>query len=259
MTNILANWNQIQQFAREYGLPSNQRRAIVREYLQAKIISVLYSQKISQKMFFVGGTGLRLLYGLDRFSEDLDFDVPEISEKGIGNLLDYTANILQKENFECVYYKNKTKVKTYFELRFSKILNELEVTDNKDENLVIKFDFESFWKGQTPENKLFKRYGVIASAVTKTLGQFVVQKLVAYLSRKETLARDLYDLVWLAAQNAKPDEKFAKMNGYKVADLISKAKEKFKKEHIEFLEKRLAKYLLNFSSQGKIRFFEGLY
>lgn len=259
MTNILVNWDQILKFSREYGLPQDQKRAIVREFLQAKIISVLYSQKISGKLFFVGGTSLRLLSGLDRFSEDLDFDAPDVKEKEIENLLDFTANILRKENFECVYYKNHTKIKDFFELRFSKILNELEISGNKAENLVIKFDFESVWKRQKPENILFKRYGVIASVVTKTLDQFVIEKLVAYLNRKQTLARDLYDLVWLAAQGAQPDKEFALANGYKVDELVTASKEKFVKENLGLLEKSLGKFLLNPSSQGKIGFFDKLY
>lgn len=259
MTNILANWEQILKFAREYGLSADQKRAIVREFLQAKIISVLYSQKVSKNIYFVGGTALRLMYGLDRFSEDLDFDAPKVKEKEIENLLDFTAGVLRKENFECIYYKNKTVVKNYFELRFSNILNELDTSEHKAENLVIKFDFESFWKEQKQENVLFKRYGFIAGVVTKTLDQFVVEKLVAYLNRKETLARDLYDLVWLAGQGAVADNVFALANGYETAKIIGMAKSRFAKEDIGGLEKRLSKFLLNESSQGKISFFDKLY
>lgn len=259
MTNILANWEQILTFAREYGLPADQKRAIVREFLQAKILSVLYSQKISEKLFFVGGTSLRLLYGLDRFSEDLDFDAPDITKTEIENLLDFVTDVLKKENFEVVLYKNHTSSKNYYELRFPKLLFELGVSNNLAENLSIKFDFESFWKGQKNERVLFKRYGVIANIVTKTLDQFVVEKLVAYLNRKQTLARDLYDLVWLAVQGAKLDKEFALINGYKGDNLVNKAKKKFIGEDLKFLEKRLAKFLLNPSSVGKITFFDKLY
>lgn len=252
MTNLFANWDQILKFAKEYGLPADQSRAIIREYLQAKIISLVYSQKSSRRLFFVGGTSLRLLYGLDRFSEDLDFDSPNLDSKEIKNLLTFAAQSLERENFNLDFYENQTSQKNYYEFRFHNLSGD-------EEKLVIKFDFESFWKKQTVETVTFNRYGFLANVTTKTLGQFVVEKLVAYLNRKETLARDLYDLVWLASQNAEADGQFAKFNGFEVEDLINKAKLKFEAENVESLEARLDKFLLNPTSQGKISFFDKLY
>ncbi len=46
---------------------------IYREYLQILFLKYFYRQKESQKIYFKGGTGIRLLYGSFRFSEDLDF------------------------------------------------------------------------------------------------------------------------------------------------------------------------------------------
>jgi predicted nucleotidyltransferase component of viral defense system len=55
-------------------IPENKPQALIREYLQTKIIYYLYQQKESKKLSFIGGTSLRLFRDLDRFSEDLDFD-----------------------------------------------------------------------------------------------------------------------------------------------------------------------------------------
>ena len=49
------------------------RFTVIREYLQIVFLSNLYSQKETDKIFFKGGTALRLLYNSFRFSEDLDF------------------------------------------------------------------------------------------------------------------------------------------------------------------------------------------
>ena len=46
---------------------------VKREFLQHLFLSVLYRQPFSEKMFFKGGTALRVVFGSPRFSEDLDF------------------------------------------------------------------------------------------------------------------------------------------------------------------------------------------
>lgn len=47
----------------------------LREGLQELILSALSRNGFSDKAVFHGGTCLRILYGLDRFSEDLDFSL----------------------------------------------------------------------------------------------------------------------------------------------------------------------------------------
>ena len=45
----------------------------VREILQQTALLGLARHRFFEKAAFYGGTALRILYGLDRFSEDLDF------------------------------------------------------------------------------------------------------------------------------------------------------------------------------------------
>ena len=47
----------------------------LREILQEIALLGLWRSKFFEKAAFYGGTSLRLLYGLDRFSEDLDFSL----------------------------------------------------------------------------------------------------------------------------------------------------------------------------------------
>lgn len=48
---------------------------IVREYFQHIFLGELYKLPGAEKMFFKGGTALRIIYGSPRFSEDLDFSL----------------------------------------------------------------------------------------------------------------------------------------------------------------------------------------
>lgn len=50
-----------------------QAALLVREYLQARILEALQRAGAFERWAFVGGTAVRFLYGIPRFSEDLDF------------------------------------------------------------------------------------------------------------------------------------------------------------------------------------------
>ena len=59
----------------------------LREVMQEIALLGLWRSKFFEKAAFYGGTALRVLYGLDRFSEDLDFS---LLEKGLSfDLADY--------------------------------------------------------------------------------------------------------------------------------------------------------------------------
>ncbi|MDP3994720.1 MAG: nucleotidyl transferase AbiEii/AbiGii toxin family protein [bacterium] len=236
MNNTIANFDEILQQAQGYGLPPEKKRAILREYLQTKILSLIYRENISKNLFFVGGTALRILRGLDRFSEDLDFDSVGITPHQIQKLVKTVMRRLQQEDIAVELYQNITTKKYYYELRFPGLLAQLNLSSNAGEKLMIKLDIESFWRGQKRETVFVNRYGFLATIVTKTREQMVVEKLAAYLGRNETQPRDLYDLVWLLSHGTKPDLNFAQKN-HLPANLLEKARKKFVRER-----KSLSKY-----------------
>ena len=51
------------------------KRSVAREYLQARILQSLQSSGVFVRWAFLGGTALRFLYSMPRYSEDLDFSV----------------------------------------------------------------------------------------------------------------------------------------------------------------------------------------
>ena len=61
---------QIRELAQKFAIDEF---SVIREYLQIIFLSELYEQKESSKIYFKGGTALRLLLNSFRLSEDLDF------------------------------------------------------------------------------------------------------------------------------------------------------------------------------------------
>lgn len=70
--------------------------SIFREYLQLIFLSYLYQEKNANKVFFKGGTALRLLFGSPRFSEDLDFST-NYSDSEISKLLGKIKGKINRE------------------------------------------------------------------------------------------------------------------------------------------------------------------
>lgn len=259
MNIIVDNFPKILEFAATYGIPTNKKRGILREYLQVKILEKIYQKKLSSEIFFIGGTSLRILRGLDRFSEDLDFDLGKINQKEIKKIINEVVKEFANENIEAEIYQNQTAKRNYFEIRFPNLLYQLNISNNKDEKLTIKLDFEKYWKSEKREIILVNRYGFIFNAVTINIDQILTQKLFAYISRKQTLGRDIYDVIWLIGQGANIDWNFAKKNSLP-QNLQEIATQKFEKEKksLANIKRRLIPFLIEEENADKLIFFPKL-
>ncbi|MBI4226284.1 nucleotidyl transferase AbiEii/AbiGii toxin family protein [Candidatus Roizmanbacteria bacterium] len=257
MNILIDNFAQILSLAKEYGLPVFKKRAILREYLQTKVLEFISQQKESSSFIFVGGTSLRLLRGMDRFSEDLDFDLDvRISFETVDELLAKIVNRFVKENIAAELYRNKKTDKTYYELRFPKLLSTLKLSSSRDEKLMIKLDFEKFWRGHKKEIVFVKRYGFLANIVSANLDNILIEKLTAYLRRKETQPRDLYDIIWLVSYGAKFDNRFAQKN--KISrQLLEQVIKKYEREknRLAIYKRRLRPFLFKEENVEKLNFF----
>ena len=69
---------------------------ILKEYVQLLTLDYLSTTEHIRKMTFIGGTNLRLAKGIDRFSEDLDFDCKNLSEEEFIRMSDDVCTFLQR-------------------------------------------------------------------------------------------------------------------------------------------------------------------
>jgi len=68
----------------------------MREYLQARVLLAMQERGAWSSLAFMGGTALRFLYLIPRFSEDLDFSLEaDRSEFDFGGLLDGVCRALR--------------------------------------------------------------------------------------------------------------------------------------------------------------------
>lgn len=252
MNNLVANFPHILEMARTGGVPVTKQRGIIREYLQVKFLGYLFSKPKAKKLSFIGGTCLRLLRGLDRFSEDLDFDNLGLGREELSRLVRQVAAEFGRENMSVELMAKIKEGMTYYELRFPELLFDLGMTTNPREKLMIKVDYSNQWKGQMTEVVLLSRYGLIEQIVTNPLSQVLVQKLAAYVNRHQTQPRDMYDIVWLYARGVRLDREFMKVN--QLGDLPEKARDKFSREGVkETFSGRLRPFMFDEKEVEKIK------
>lgn len=65
---------------------------IIKEYIQLMVLDYLSSTPYIRKLAFIGGTNLRLVKSIDRFSEDLDFDLRDMSKEDFISMTDEAIN-----------------------------------------------------------------------------------------------------------------------------------------------------------------------
>ena len=61
---------------------------MLKEYIQFMILDFISTTPYARKLAFIGGTNLRLIKGIDRFSEDLNFDCKNMSKEEFMTLTD---------------------------------------------------------------------------------------------------------------------------------------------------------------------------
>ncbi len=198
---------------------------IIKEVMQEIILSGLARAGFFNKAAFYGETALRIFYGLDRFSEDLDFSL-KTSDKDF-NLSSYLP-ILEKEvNSYGLNFKIEEKIKTFDSNIKSAFLN-----GNTIEHLLIFYSDNNLIKGVN-KNELIKikfeididpplyasyetRYQIRPTPyeiVLYDLPSLFAGKIAAILCRAykhRVKGRDLYDYIFYLQINVKVNLKHLK-------------------------------------------------
>lgn len=198
-------WQTIQQEGERLGISLDKKRALIREYLQSKIIYYLYQKKDSHRLSFIGGTSLRMLRNLDRFSEDLDFDNLGLRFDEIKRMFEKVSADFKKEDIKTEFGLKKTNDSGIGAFKFPLLLFELGISSHRDEKLNIRINYTSPKTKPSVETLPLSRFGLVQAVVTNTPEVLLSQKLKAIIGRKDLQPRDFYDVVWFLSQNIEPD------------------------------------------------------
>jgi len=231
------------------------QKYMIKEYIQLLILDFLSTTSFIRKIVFIGGTNLRLVKGIDRFSEDLDFDCKDLSKEEFIEMTDAIINFLKRNGFRIEVRDRKNNRLTAFRrnILFPELLFDLGLSGHKQERFLIKIESEDQQLSYQPVMVNIKGCGFYFPFPVPPDGVLCSMKLSAMLSRQK--GRDFYDLMFLLAQT-QPDYSFlSDMQGIKnldelktaTADIIEKIdinKKKRDFEHLLFNKTKSERILL---------------
>ena len=188
----------------------------LREILQQIALLGLWRGKFFEHAVFYGGTALRVLYGLDRYSEDLDFSLLKpVADFSLGAYGDALRRELASFGFEVSFENRKRNPQSAIESAFLKA-NTLQqsivvraaaaVTRpmHAGEVLKIKLEVDTDPPGGFETESRAVLLPVPFAVRAYSLPDLFAGKLHAVLCRKwktRVKGRDWYDLVWYAGHH----------------------------------------------------------
>ncbi len=188
-------------------------RHVLREVLQAKVLASLQRAGAMIPLAFHGGTSLRFLYSIDRFSEDLDF---ALERPGRG--YDFRAYLravradFEREGYALDIKANDRKVVHSAFVRFRGLLHELGLSPHRTETLAIKLEVDTHPPaGAVLETTVVRRH-VTLQLQHHDRASLLAGKIHAVLQRTYTKGRDLYDLQWYLSDPDWPPPNLTMLN-----------------------------------------------
>jgi len=239
--------------------PDNQRmfkKNILREYLQYKILEIIFDSKFAGKLSFIGGTAIRIIHEGDRFSEDIDFDNFGLSEKDFEEITGVVGKKLELEGC-AVEIKNVFKGAYRCYVRIPKILYESDLSGHIEEKILIQLDTEAQGFAYTPDQVIVNKFEVFSRINVTPADILLAQKIYAIFNRKREMGRDFYDAVFLFGKT-KPNLEYlkAKLSIDNMADLKNKLLSLCAKLNFKQLAKDIEPFLINSENFKKVLYFE---
>ncbi|MFH1564629.1 MAG: nucleotidyl transferase AbiEii/AbiGii toxin family protein [bacterium] len=229
MNNLILEMKKIAEEGKDDNLPNLAIRTQLKEFLHYFVLDFIYNSKFKDLIFY-GGSCARIIYDLNRMSEDLDFE----ADKNIN--FNELAEELKKHFSSDLKLNDKFSIKkekgiNRIFLKFP-VMNELGLSLHKDETLNIKVEiraedeehFNDLKPIFTPKNMYGKSFVVkhydmptlfaskLAAILDRPRKGFAVGRAEDEINYK---GRDFYDLIWYMQQRVLPNEDMLKINKIK--------------------------------------------
>lgn len=198
---------------REYS-PANviEQENVLQELMQHYVLASLSRSGLFSEAVFHGGTCLRIVHGMNRFSEDLDFLLKRSDPSFAWQK--HLARVTQDCALEGLHFEVQDKTHAVDAVRkaflktdsIGKILTlELPFERHGAKKIRIKLEIDT----NPPEGSSFETaylsFPMTTPITTQTLGSGFGTKAHALLCRQYVKGRDWYDFVWYVARQTVPD------------------------------------------------------
>jgi predicted nucleotidyltransferase component of viral defense system len=191
-------------------ITSEDQKNALQEIIQEIVLMGLSRSDFFKQAAFYGGTALRVLYGLDRFSEDLDFTALNKAFKGFKHYKKNIEEILESYGFEFEFIEKIKKLQGPVESAFIKgntSINLLNIgilySRHKDEKTKIKLEIDTQPASGFHVDTVLHTQPEPFYLETLDLPSLFSGKLHAILFRQRQInikGRDWYDLSWFLSK-----------------------------------------------------------
>lgn len=182
----------------------------LKEVVQELALYALSTTDFFTKAMFQGGTSLRILYGLPRFSEDLDFILNEADAN-----FDWQVYIAKLEEVFAIFglapdisdrSKTSSAVKKLFlkDDSIGKVIH-LDFNHQGRRKMLIKFEIDSNPPEGSQRALQYVNFPIDYTVTTQDLPSNFALKCHALLCRKYAKGRDWFDFLWYLNKQVKPN------------------------------------------------------
>ncbi|MBM3294063.1 MAG: nucleotidyl transferase AbiEii/AbiGii toxin family protein [Candidatus Aminicenantes bacterium] len=172
------------------------KRNLLREYLQYKILEVIYDSPVGDNLVFMGGTAIHIIHGGPRFSEDLDFDNRGLDLPAFESLGRLVRSRMERQGFS-VEAKVVQAGALRLSLRFPGLFRLMGLSRDPREKLHLQVDAEPQNFPYAPAVSLIDKFDVFGRVAAAPADILLAQKIFCLLARRRVMGRDFFDALFL--------------------------------------------------------------
>jgi len=167
-----------------------------REFLQELILQIIDRKGYFKNLAFVGGTALRTIYDLPRFSEDLVFSMVNAKGFTFKLMLAELRKELELSGFAVEEALGKERTANSDFIKFKGLPYDFGLSEHKNEKLFVKLEIDAAPPPGFVSEIIMINKNFLFKVRCYELPSLFAGKLHAVLFRKYTKGRDYYDLLW---------------------------------------------------------------
>lgn len=162
---------------------------------------------------FHGGTALRLLYRIPRYSEDLDFALERnASDFDLRSHMRAIRSLFAAETYDVSLRVNSQRVVQSAVIRFTGLLHELGVSPHRDQVLAVKIEVDTRPPDGAGLAITTVRRHILLRLQHHDQASLLAGKLHAILQRPFVKGRDVFDLLWYLSDPEWPNPNMPMLN-----------------------------------------------
>lgn len=210
-------------------------------------------------MAFIGGTCLRLVHAINRFSEDLDFDCKNLDKTRFLRLTDNLLVYLEKCGYKVEAKDKESEKPTPFRcsIYFPELIYSMHLSGYREQRFLLKVETQDQEIEYPLETVFLNRCGFLLPLKVAPIAVLCAMKIMAVLNRGK--GRDFYDLMFLL-QRTEPDYGFLEQkNGVSnKAQLITELTKKVGSTDLSSKRRDFEHLLIEKSDADRIQWFGDL-